>query len=196
MDHRPGRLLIIAVLGAAALAGCTPVNGGTNGTAIPTAPTSAVSTVPGSPASGAPQAATTPAAASAASTPAPNAADLTNASSTLGQIVVDGTGRTVYVFDRDVPNSGQSQCTGSCLSTWTPVITANDPPNAVGLPGVVGVITTAAGMRQLTINGQPLYRYSADTAPGDVKGQGIDGTWWVVDPTGVKVKGAHATSGY
>lgn len=56
-----------------------------------------------------------------------------------------------------------------------------------GVTGKVGVITTDAGTRQVTLNGMPLYLYSKDTAPGDVKGQGFNKIWWVINPAGEKI---------
>ncbi|WP_081617699.1 hypothetical protein [Amycolatopsis methanolica] len=63
---------------------------------------------------------------------------------------------------------------------------------------LAGVLVRPDGVRQLTLGGWPLYRYVNDTAPGQVNGQGVDGTWFVIAPSGVKVTGtpADGASGY
>jgi len=101
-----------------------------------------------------------------------------------GPILVDGQGRTLYLFEKD--NGTTSACTGACASVW-PADTAAGAPTAG--PGVDGsALATAAGQvpDQVTYHGHLLYRYSGDAAPGDVKGVGIPG-WYPVSPSGAKV---------
>ena len=113
---------------------------------------------------------------------------LATAESSLGTIVVDGAGMTVYVFDNDTANSGTSTCEGECLVQWPAVVTDSDNPTVEGVMGTVGTITrTDDGAKQITLNGLPLYYWVEDTAPGDVSGQGVGGVWWVVGPDGVKI---------
>lgn len=113
---------------------------------------------------------------------------LTTADSTLGTIIVDAKGITVYVFDNDTPNSGTSVCEGECLVKWPAVVADSDAPTAEGVTGTLGTITrTDDGTRQITLNGLPLYYWVDDTAAGDVSGQGVGGVWWVVAPDGTKI---------
>ncbi|MDP9989404.1 putative lipoprotein with Yx(FWY)xxD motif [Arthrobacter oryzae] len=114
-------------------------------------------------------------------------ADLGTAKTSLGTTVVNGKGMSVYVFDKDVKDSGKSACTGACLSIWPAVTAGSGTPLVEGVTGKVGVITTDAGTRQVTLNGMPLYLYSKDTAPGEVKGQGFNKIWWVINPAGEKI---------
>lgn len=108
-------------------------------------------------------------------------------SSTLGQIVTDGHGNTLYRFDEDTAKPSMSNCTGSCAGVWP---AAPAPSGAITASGVsanlVGTVTRADGTKQLTLNGWPLYRYSGDKAPGDINGEGIGGTWFAATPTGGK----------
>jgi predicted lipoprotein with Yx(FWY)xxD motif len=134
--------------------------------------------------------ATPPAASSPANITA--SADLKTAAKAPGDIVVNGQGRTVYVFDKDVKGSGKSSCTGPCLDLWPAVMAGPGAPVLDGVKGTAGVITTESGKRQLTLNGMPLYLFSKDAGPGDVKGQGVKNVWWAVNPAGEKV---HATAG-
>lgn len=131
---------------------------------------------------------------SASSTPsAPAVAagtDATVASTALGKVVVDGKGMTAYFFGKDVANSGSSACTGPCAAIWPAIASTSAAPTVTGITGTVGTITGAAGGKQLTINGRPIYTYSKDMAPGDTNGQGIKGIWYVISPSGHEIKSA------
>jgi hypothetical protein len=61
------------------------------------------------------------------------------------------------------------------------------------LPGTLAAFDGANG-RQVTYNGHPLYTYSGDAAPGDAKGQGKLGKWFVVTPTVAVLNAAQATA--
>jgi predicted lipoprotein with Yx(FWY)xxD motif len=140
---------------------------------------------------------TTTAAAPASESPAATATtgasdsatvDLKTASSSKGNIVVDGKGMSVYYFTKDVKDSGKSNCTGDCLVKWPPVIAASDTPKVEGVTGTVGTIATADGKKQVTVNGMPVYLWEKDKAPGDVTGQGVGNVWYLVGPDGTMMK--------
>ena len=146
--------------------------------------------------SGCSQGATTPAAdtsSSSSSSSAPTAAAvkaaLATAASSLGTIVVDTAGMTLYVFDKDVADSGESACEGECLVKWPAVVAESDTPTVDGVTGTVGVITRTDGTKQVTLNGLPLYYWAGDAAAGDTTGEGVGGVWWVVAPNGDKISG-------
>lgn len=165
----------LAVLAlAASLTAC----GGGSGTSPTTA---APATTTATPATTASESAT--ATASEAAT-----LDLKTASSSAGNIVVDGKGMSVYYFTKDVKDSGISNCTGDCLVKWPPVITTNDTPKVEGVTGKVGTITTADGKKQVTVDGMPVYLWEKDKAPGDVTGQGVGNVWYLVAPDGTMIK--------
>jgi predicted lipoprotein with Yx(FWY)xxD motif len=107
----------------------------------------------------------------------------------LGAIVVNDTGRTVYVFGHDTPMT--SACYGACADTWLPVLTFGDPAGGNGIDdSQVEAMPRQDGNLQVTYFGHPLYYYAGDTASGQVNGQNLDvfgGRWSVVDPNG------HAT---
>lgn len=116
-------------------------------------------------------------------------APLTTATSAVGRILVDGKGRTVYRFAAD--SQGRSACNASCLVFW-PAVTAPAtlPASVPGVTGKLGVLRRAGGVRQLTINGWPLYTYAGDTKKGMIAGQGVDALgakWWVVAPSGARI---------
>jgi predicted lipoprotein with Yx(FWY)xxD motif len=112
---------------------------------------------------------------------------LATADSDLGTIVVDADGRTVYVFDKDTADSGQSACSGECLAKWPPVTADSDAPAVDGVSGEVGTITRDDGSTQVTLAGMPLYLYAGDSQAGDVTGQAVGGIWWVVASDGTKI---------
>ncbi|MET0844349.1 MAG: hypothetical protein ABWY23_10880 [Mycetocola sp.] len=122
-------------------------------------------------------------------------AELAIAETSLGDIVVDGDGMTVYIFDKDTADSGKSACSGTCLAAWPAVATTSEDPTVEGVTGEVSTITRDDGSLQITLNGLPLYTYAPDEAAGDVTGQGVSGVWWVVGPDGAKIDAAD-TSGY
>jgi len=154
---------------AVLLSGC---GGGTT-----TTPTSAA------PATSAP--AETATSAPASSAPAStSAAELSVAESKAGQIVVGAQGLSVYYFTKNTKDSGNSVCTGACLTSWPAVTSPTATPTVNGVTGKVGTIPTADGKMQVTINGMPIYYYSKDQTAGDITGQGVGGVWYLVSPSG------------
>jgi len=100
---------------------------------------------------------------------------------TLGPILTDGAGRTLYRYTPDPPDA--STCDGGCAQAWPPLLLPEgDPVLAPDLPGTLGVITRSDGSRQVTYNGMPLYYFVSDTGPGMTTGQGVGGIWFVVAP--------------
>jgi predicted lipoprotein with Yx(FWY)xxD motif len=100
----------------------------------------------------------------------------------LGDILVDGEGRTIYIFDND--EEGVSNCSGGCLMAWPPLLTEGDPEAGTGVTAEIGTITRSDGTTQVTVNGFPAYYYRNDAAAGDTNGHGVNNVWWVFDPAG------------
>ena len=114
---------------------------------------------------------------------------LTTADSDLGEIVVDGEGLTVYMFDSDTQGGDSSSCEGECATNWPAVTTDTDEPVVEGVTGEVATITGVDGETQVTLNGWPLYYFAGDSAAGDTNGQGVSDVWWVLSPAGEKIGG-------
>ena len=133
--------------------------------------------------------------AQATSKPAAGSADLATARSSLGTIVVDSKGRTVYLFTVDSNKPPKSNCDTGCDSVWPPVpAPASGAPTLSGVDSSkVGVVTRSDGSKQLTLNGWPLYEYEGDSAAGEVKGENVQGSWFAVSPQGTKVTSAAST---
>jgi predicted lipoprotein with Yx(FWY)xxD motif len=115
-------------------------------------------------------------------------------SDTLGPIVIDADGFTMYRFDKDSAHPSKSNCTGACATVWPPEIVTSSNISLSGInPSMVGSVTRPDGSKQLTIGGWPIYGYSGDKNPGDVNGQGVEGAWYAITPTGGKATSALAT---
>lgn len=106
----------------------------------------------------------------------------------LGDVLVDGKGAVLYVFDPD--NAEAVSCTFTCATNWPPFI-APDDKGVIAGEGVdqslLGSIENPSGGEVVTYDGWPLYRYAADRTPGEHKGQDVylnGGEWFVMAPTG------------
>ena len=110
--------------------------------------------------------------------------DLGVGATSLGNILVDGKGMTVYYYQPDVPNSGVSTCTGGCSQHWPAATAFGMTPVAVGVTAKITEISTS---QQIVVNGRPIYTFAGDSKAGDTNGQGIGGVWYVVSPAGVEL---------
>ena len=92
------------------------------------------------------------------------AATVSSAKTGLGKIIVNGRGRTLYLFEKD--KRGHSACSGACAVYWPPLIT-HGKPNAMGAAkqSLLGTIKRADGSRQVTYAGHPLYTFLLDKKP-------------------------------
>lgn len=119
-------------------------------------------------------------------------ATVKTARSHLGRIIVDGRGRTLYLFEKD--RHGHSRCSGACAAYWPPLLVHGKPIAGRGVKQrLLGVTRRANGAKQVTYAGHPLYRFVQDTRPGQTKGQGTNffgGGWDVLSPTGKKIEQA------
>ncbi len=108
----------------------------------------------------------------------------------FGDVLVDGQGRTLYLFEPD--EAAQVTCTGGCADKWPPLV-ATDPEPEVGTgidATMVATVKDQAGERVLTFDGWPLYRYTSDDI-GEITGTDKDqngGVWWALTPTGERVQ--------
>lgn len=97
------------------------------------------------------------------------------------QMLVNAKGMTLYVFALDKP--GKSACYGQCARYWPPLLVpagVTVPATMAGLSGKWSVARRTDGTRQLAYEGAPLYTFAMDKKPGDMNGQGVLSSWWVV----------------
>jgi predicted lipoprotein with Yx(FWY)xxD motif len=104
-----------------------------------------------------------------------------NKNSASGAYLTDSLGMSLYLSLNDQP--GKSNCTGDCLKQWHPLLASGviTPGDGVSV-AKLGVIFLPDRTRQVTYAGSPLYYFSGDQNPGDTKGQGVGGSWFVVTP--------------
>ena len=109
--------------------------------------------------------------------------------SSLGPILTDQNGRTLYAFVND--KGGTSSCTGDCIATWPALVSRQPVTAGTGAEkSLLAQTTRTEGTAQATYNNWPLYYYVGDVGPGDVDGQGVDGAWFVVGTDGKLIKTA------
>ena len=107
----------------------------------------------------------------------------------LGRILVDSSGRTLYLFEKD--KNGRSACSGQCASFWPPLIANAKPRAGAGVKAsLLGRTRRADGRMQVTYNHHPLYRFAKDTKRGQTNGEGLEAfgaEWYVVSSAGSKI---------
>ena len=128
---------------------------------------------------------------SQAGSPAPAVMDTSTikvSSSPLGNILTDGSGRTLYLFIEDGKNTNSMNCDAACIRLWPHM--EGKPHAGKGAQASLIGATKGGGKAQVTYAGHPLYYYANDRASGDVKGQGIDKIWYVMNAKGTAIKTA------
>jgi predicted lipoprotein with Yx(FWY)xxD motif len=129
------------------------------------------------------------AAASAAAKPTARSATVATAHTGLGRIVVDGRGRSLYLFEKDV--RGRSVCSGLCATYWPPLLTNGRSIAITGAKrSLLGSIRREDGSHQVTYGGHPLYFFAGDTRRGQTNGEGLQdfgAGWYVLTPSGKKI---------
>jgi predicted lipoprotein with Yx(FWY)xxD motif len=160
------------------VAGC----GSSSNTTPAPASSSAASSSSG--ASGAYGGAPAPAPAASAAT----AVDL--GTSKLGKMLVDGKGRTLYLFLADTGTS--STCSSACAAAWPPLITKQKPVAGSGVTAsLLGTTKRSDGTLEVTYGGHPLYYYAGDSGSGQTTGQALTqfgAPWYVVASSGKAIK--------
>jgi predicted lipoprotein with Yx(FWY)xxD motif len=177
------RSLILGTVLAVLLAACSSGGGATPSAAAPEtqAPASEA------PASEAP-ASEAPASEAPASPAAGGAVTVKVATTDLGDILVDGEGRTLYMFKPD--EAGTPTCYEDCEANWPPLTVSGDVTVGEGLDAAA--FTTVArtdGAMQVKAGNWPLYYFKNDAAPGDINGQDVGDVWYVVSPAGEPIEG-------
>lgn len=106
------------------------------------------------------------------------------ASSDLGEILVDGAGATLYLFEPDA--QGPSTCYNACESNWPPLV--GEVSAGDGVDGsLLGSVARNDGSEQVTYDGWPLYYFAGDAVAGDANGQGLNDVWYVVSAAGTAI---------
>ena len=162
------RTLILGTLLAILVAACSSGGGTTAPSVAPASEPPAASEAPASAAAG-------------------GAVTVMVAESDFGPILVDGQGKTLYMFKPDT--AGESTCYDECEANWPPLVVTGDVTVGEGLDAAT--FTTVArtdGSTQVKAGAWPLYYFANDAAAGDVNGQGQGDVWYVVSPTGEPIE--------
>jgi predicted lipoprotein with Yx(FWY)xxD motif len=118
--------------------------------------------------------------------------------SSLGRILADSHGRTLYLWAHDKHH--KSTCYGACAVYW-PAVTTHGSPRAAGgaRKALLGTTRRRDGRLQLTYRGHPLYRFAGDTKAGETSGEGLTdfgGRWDPVSAAGLAVRKGPMDSGH
>lgn len=118
------------------------------------------------------------------------------AQTSLGMVLVDGQGRTLYYLTKE--SASNITCTGQCATTWPPLVVPSGQqvsPGA-GLTSSLTEVSRPDGTKQAAYDNHPLYTYSGDTKAGDTNGQGFGGVWFALTASGssATTSGTGATS--
>jgi predicted lipoprotein with Yx(FWY)xxD motif len=166
----------VVPLTALAVAGCGGSSNNNNATGATTAPPSRANT-------------------SNPSTPSPAVVRVAN-DRALGKILVDSSGRTLYLFTKD--SGTKSACIGMCATAWPPLLANGTPKAGKGVKAsLIEVTSRSGGPSQVTYNGHPLYTFIKDTSPGDTNGEGLSafgGRWFAVSPAGARISGGGSSA--
>ena len=125
----------------------------------------------------------------------------------LGQVLVDGNERTVYVLTSGIHENVPCTSTSGCSNVWPslPLTSATSTPKAgSGIQSaMLGTMELSDGKTYPTYNGWLMYEYSGDSGPDQARGDGISsygGTWYVLSPSGnpitASATGSSGGNGY
>lgn len=119
----------------------------------------------------------------------PAATTIALRNSALGPILVDGSGRTLYLFEAD--RKDMSSCDGACASVWPPLVAHGAPVAAAGVnQSLLTTTTRNDGSLEVVYNGHPLYHFVSDKQAGDITGEAITSfgaDWYVLSAAGGKI---------
>jgi predicted lipoprotein with Yx(FWY)xxD motif len=109
----------------------------------------------------------------------------------LGNLLVDGTGYTLYAFTPDTPHHDACEAIAQCLDLWPAVVTRAPVQAGRGIRRkLLGTVRLRDGERQVTYGGHPLYTYVRDSRPGETDNVNIfqfHGLWPAVDAAGREI---------
>ena len=110
----------------------------------------------------------------------------------LGKILVDTAGFTLYRFSRDTGKKNTCVASRECSATWPALSSSGRPAAGPGVnASLLSTIRLANGSTQVTYAGHPLYRYAAASERAETSYAGVKqfgGKWYAVSATGSDVK--------
>jgi predicted lipoprotein with Yx(FWY)xxD motif len=126
--------------------------------------------------------------------------------SSVGSVVVDGKGRTVYILTSSTTKNVPCTEDSGCTNLWPDLPLPDGVSAAKAGTGIkaslLGTKKSSDGETYPTYNRWLVYEYTGDSGPGQAKGQGIKsfgGTWYVLNASGNPVtssSGGSSGGGY
>lgn len=118
---------------------------------------------------------------SPAATATPASPTVSTHSTSLGIVLTNQQGLTLYYFTPE--KGGTIACTGTCATTWPALTTPGTASGPSTVTGTFATVNLPDGSKEVTYNGWPLHTYAKDTSPGQTTGQGVGGKWFVATPS-------------
>jgi predicted lipoprotein with Yx(FWY)xxD motif len=113
-------------------------------------------------------------------------------STSMGRILVDGSGFTLYSFTKDPRNRNTCVRISGCSAIWPALRTSGKPIAGPGVkPSLLTTITLPGGAKQVTYAGHALYLYAPSGEPGETSYIGavhFGGSWDAVGASGNAVR--------
>jgi predicted lipoprotein with Yx(FWY)xxD motif len=118
----------------------------------------------------------------------------------VGDVLVNSSGQALYFSDQEA--GGKIMCKADCLTFWQPLKASGAKPTAgPDVSGKLAQVKRPDGTMQVTFDGKPLYRFTEDSAPGQVTGNnfkddfdGTQFTWHAVTTSGSSAGGGAKNS--
>lgn len=120
----------------------------------------------------------------------------------LGQVLVDGRGRTVYGLVKNGTKNPPCTDGNGCTAIWPDLSLPDGVHHATAGSGVTAAMLKSKkdsgdGETYVTYNGYFLYEFSGDKASGQGHGEGLKdqwGTWYALTPSGQPVTPSTTTA--
>jgi predicted lipoprotein with Yx(FWY)xxD motif len=110
----------------------------------------------------------------------------------LGKILVNASGFTLYRFTKDTHNKNACVKISGCPQAWPALSTSGNPTAGPGVKAsLLSTIKLPGGTKQVTYAGHPLYTYARASEPGETSYVGANefgGTWDALNAAGNTVK--------
>jgi predicted lipoprotein with Yx(FWY)xxD motif len=118
----------------------------------------------------------------------------------LGKILVNSSGLTLFEFTKDKKNKDECVTISGCAGVWPALEVSGTPSAGEGVDAkLLGTITLPGGAHQVTYDHHPLYGYVGESNPGETSYVGakeFGGTWYALSAKAKKVKQATKGSGW
>jgi predicted lipoprotein with Yx(FWY)xxD motif len=131
----------------------------------------------------------------ASARPTANASRATKISvrhTSIGMILVNASGHTLYEFTRDHAKSNSCVKIKECPEAWPALTTSGKPTAGRGVKAsLLSTIKLPGGAKQVAYAGHALYLYSGDSGAGETSYVGekaFGGTWYAINASGGRVK--------